>query len=303
MPLETLMNADSLAKVVPTSEKVMNLIDTVKNMSGEELTSTVLSGVIEYGGKILLAILVYVIGKWLIRKFTKFLRRIFEFRKTDASITKFTTSLISITLTTFLLLSVIGILGINTTSFLAIFASAGLAIGMALSGTLQNFAGGVLILTLKPYRTGDFVEVQGCTGTVKEISLFSTLLNTVDNKTIIVPNGNILNGIINNYSKEEFRRVDMSFGVAYGSDFKLVRETLLDIISKEQLIIKDRDIFVELGALSDSSVDFTIRVWTKTSDYWTVYFNLNKEVYARFNADGIEFPFPQMDVHVSNQDK
>lgn len=302
MPLETLMNADSLAKVVPTSEKVMNLIDTVKNMSGEELTSTVLSGVIEYGGKILLAILVYVIGKWLIRKFTKFLRRIFEFRKTDASITKFTTSLISITLTTFLLLSVIGILGINTTSFLAIFASAGLAIGMALSGTLQNFAGGVMILTLRPYQIGDFIEAQGYTGTVKEISLFSTLLNTVDNKMVIIPNGGLSTGIINNYSKESTRRVDWTFGVAYGSDYEKVKAVILDIIEKDERVLEDREVFVGLGELADSSVNFTVRAWTKSEHYWDLFFYVNETIYKRFNAEGIEFPFPQMEVHLNKKD-
>ncbi len=302
MPLETLMNADSLAKVVPTSEKVMNLIDTVKNMSGEELTSTVLSGVIEYGGKILLAILVYVIGKWLIRKFTKFLRKIFEFRKTDASITKFTTSLISITLTTFLLLSVIGILGINTTSFLAIFASAGLAIGMALSGTLQNFAGGVMILTLRPYQIGDFIEAQGYTGTVKEISLFSTLLNTVDNKMVIIPNGGLSTGIINNYSKESTRRVDWTFGVAYGSDYEKVKAVILDIIEKDERVLEDREVFVGLGELADSSVNFTVRAWTKSEHYWDLFFYVNETIYKRFNAEGIEFPFPQMEVHLNKKD-
>lgn len=301
MPLETLTNADSLAQAIPTTDKVMNLIDTVKNMSGEEIATTVLSAVAEYGGKILLAILIYIIGKWIIGKIIKFLRKIFQLRNTDKSITKFTLSLVNIVLLIFLILTVIGILGINTTSFLAIFASAGLAIGMALSGTLQNFAGGVLVLTLRPYQIGDFIEAQGYTGTVKEISLFSTLLNTVDNKMVIIPNGGISTGIINNYSKETTRRVDWSFGVAYGTDSEKVKAVILDILSKDERVLKENDIFVALGELADSSVNFTVRAWTNAENYWDLYFYVNETIYKRFNDEGIEFPFPQMDVHVSQK--
>lgn len=301
MPLETLTNADSLAQAIPTTDKVMNLIDTVKNMSGEEIATTVLSAAAEYGGKILLAILIYIIGKWIIGKIIKFLRKIFQLRNTDKSITKFTLSLVNIVLLIFLILTVIGVLGINTTSFLAIFASAGLAIGMALSGTLQNFAGGVLVLTLRPYQIGDFIEAQGYTGTVKEISLFSTLLNTVDNKMVIIPNGGISTGIINNYSKETTRRVDWSFGVAYGTDSEKVKAVIIDILSKDERVLKENDIFVALGELADSSVNFTVRAWTNSENYWDLYFYVNETIYKRFNDEGIEFPFPQMDVHVSQK--
>lgn len=302
MPFDILTSStDTTAVSVPVQDQVMNLIETYSSMSSSEIFSSLLSTLTVYGGKLLLAILVYFVGRWLIRRLLKFIKRIFDYRNTDKSIAKFTISLINIVLLIFLILMVVGILGFNTTSFLAIFASAGLAVGMALSGTLQNFAGGVMILTLRPYKIGDFIEAQGYTGTVKEISLFSTLLNTVDNKMVIIPNGGLSTGIINNYSKESKRRVDFVFGVSYGTDYDKVKATILDVVSKHSLIHQDGEIFVALSSLSDSSVDVTLRVWTNSENYWAVYFDITETIYKRFNADGIEFPFPQMDIHLDQK--
>lgn len=276
----------------------MDMIATVTSTPIEKLISKVVSVTTSVGLKILLAIVVYIVGRWLIKHVSNLCSKVFEKRKLDVSLSKFIVSLISITLSMCLILTTVGILGIDTTSFIAIFASAGLAIGMALSGTLQNFAGGVMILFLRPYKIGDVIEAQGFTGSVKEISLFNTLLNTPDNKMIIIPNGPLSTGVINNYSKENIRRVDWTFGVAYSSDYDFVNSVLMDIVSKHELVMKDPAVFIGLSEFADSSVNIVVRAWTASSDYWTVYFDINRSVFIRFKEEGIEFPFPQMDVHV-----
>ena len=201
-------------------------------------------------------------------------------------------------MTFILIIIVISFLGIDTTSFIAIFASAGLAVGMALSGTLQNFAGGVLVLLLKPYRVGDFIEAQGQTGTVKAITLFSTVLATPDNKNIILPNGGMSTGIINNYSKENIRRVDWTFGIAYGDDYDKAKATIASLLEADDRVMKDPAYFIALGALADSSVNITVRAWVASEDYWGVFFDMNEKVYKTFPKEGLNIPFPQMDVHL-----
>lgn len=284
-------------------QSIPELIDKFSSMSGEEIVRWGMSGLLDIGSKILLAVIVYVVGRWIIKRLVKILNKLFSHKSFDVSLNKFIISLVSISLSAVLILSVIGILGINTSAFLAIFASAGLAVGMALSGTLQNFAGGVLILFLKPFKIGDVIEAQGYIGTVKEISLFSTLLNTIDNKMIIIPNGPLSTEVINNYSKEETRRVDWLFGVSYGTDYDKVKAVIEDVVGNNDKVLKDIDLVIILKSLSDSSVDVEVRAWCQSADYWTLYFEVNEAIYKRFNADGIEFPFPQMDVHLNDVTK
>ena len=273
----------------------------LSQMSLEDIIQIVTHSVVEIALKILVALVIYFIGRWLIRAMRRFLNRIFEKRDVDISLRSFLQSFVQISLTLFLIIVIVGILGIDTTSFVAIFASAGLAVGMALSGTLQNFAGGVMILILKPYRVGDYIEAQGQSGTVKEIRLFNTVLNTTDNKTIIIPNGGISTGIVNNYSKEERRRVDWLFGIAYGDDYNQAKAILSELLDKDPHVLKEPPYFIALHSLGDSSVNIVVRAWTPSPEYWNVYFDLNEKVYKTFAEKGINIPFPQMDVHLSQE--
>ncbi len=292
--LQTAEATDSLAV-----NKVAELTDTISNMSTSEITSWVVTGAISIGSKILAAIIFYYICRWIIKRVLKVTEKVMEKRGIEISLSKFVVSLVSISLNIIVILTTVSILGINTTSFLAIFASAGLAVGMALSGTLQNFAGGVLILFLRPFKVGDFIEAQGFAGTVKEISLFSTLLNTLDNKMVIIPNGSLSTSPINNYSKETTRRVEWVVGVAYGTDFARAKSVLEDILSKHELVLQEEGLFIVLSELADSSVNITVKAWCNSADFGTVRFDVMEQIYSRFNAEGIEFPFPQMDVHLS----
>ncbi len=303
MPLNSLLTSEATTANDSTTvqNSVMELANKVSTMSSDELISWGISSVTTIVSKVVLAVVIYLVGKWLINRLVHFIQRAFEHRKIEISLSKFILSLVNISLSVMLIFTVIGVLGINTSSFLAIFASAGLAIGMALSGTLQNFAGGVLILFLKPFKVGDVIEAQGYTGTVKEISLFSTLVNTIDNKQVIIPNGSLSTSTINNYSKESTRRVEWTFGVAYGSDFDRVKGVILDVLSQHTLVMHDKEITVALSELASSSVNITVRVWCASADYWTLFNGVNELIYARFNRDGIEFPFPQMEVHLRNK--
>ena len=276
-------------------------LSKLSQMSLEDIIQIVTRNVVEIALKILVALVIYFIGRWLIRAVRRFLNRIFEKRDVDVSLRSFLQSFVQISLTLFLIIIIVGVLGIDTTSFVALFASAGLAVGMALSGTLQNFAGGVMILILKPYRVGDYIEAQGQTGTVKEIRLFNTVLNTTDNKTIIIPNGGISTGIVNNYSKEERRRVDWLFGIAYGDDYDKAKAILTDLLEKDARVLKDPPYFIALHSLGDSAVNIVVRAWTASPEYWNVYFDMNEKVYKTFSEEGINIPFPQMDVHLSQE--
>ena len=258
--------ADTLHK-----EILAQKIQTLSQMSTEELTSMVIKWVLNLSARVLIALAIFFIGRWIIRYLRKLLRRMMERRAVEASLKSFLLNLVSITLTLFLIIVIIGILGIDTTSFVAIFASAGLAIGMALSGTLQNFAGGVMILIFKPFRVGDFIEAQGQTGTVKEIQLFNTVINTTDNKTIMIPNGGISTGIINNYSKESLRRVEWTFGIGYGDDYDLAKATIASMLDQDERVLKDPAYFIALSSLGDSSVNIVVRAWTSTGDFWNVF--------------------------------
>ena len=253
---------------------------------------------VTYGVKLIAAIVTLVIGLWIIKMITNAISRLMDKKEVDPSLRGFLKGLTSILLKVMLIISVIGMMGIQMTSFIAILGAAGLAVGMALSGTLQNFAGGVIILILKPFKVGDYIEAQGHAGSVREIQIFNTVLKTPDNVTIILPNGGLSTGSVKNYSAEEKRRVDFVFGVAYGDDYDLAKATLLKLIEADERILKDPAPFIVLSELADSSVNITVRVWTKASDYWAVKFDLTEKVYKQFPKDNLNIPFPQMDVHL-----
>lgn len=287
--------ADSVVKA-----KLIDKVSELAAMKPDELIHTIISWMFQVSGKILLALAVYWIGRKLIKQLSKLLNKVFERRDIDLSVRSFTRSLIEITLTIVLIATIVGILGINTTSFVAIFASAGLAVGMALSGTLQNFAGGVMVLMLKPYKVGDFIEAAGQTGTVKDIRLFNTLINTTDNKQIIIPNNSIATGIINNYSKESTRRVDWTVSIAYGDDYDAAREAIEDLLRNDSRILASPSPLIALSSLAASSVDITVRAWVQSSDYWDVFFDMNEKFYKILPAKGVNFPFPQLQIHTSD---
>jgi len=255
----------------------------------------------EAGKDILVAILIYIVGRFIIKYILKLVAGLLKKRNVEASVQTFLRSFLSIILNLILTFAIISKLGVETTSFAALLASAGVAIGMALSGNLSNFAGGLIILMFKPFKVGDYIEGAGVSGTVQEIQIFHTILLTPDNRVIFAPNGALSGNAITNYSKKELRRVDFSFGVEYNEEFDKVKAAIQCIIDTDQRILKEPPATIELGALSASSVDITVRVWTKASDYWDVFFNMNKTVYAEFNKAGIKFPFPQLTVH--NADK
>mgnify|MGYP001817600750 CR=1 FL=1 len=263
-----------------------------------DLSSQITDLVYTYAPKLLGAIVVYIIGNMIIKWMVKKIDKVMEKRETDDSLKPFLRSLFGALLKTLLIISVLGMLGVEMTSFIAILGAAGLAVGMALSGTLQNFAGGVVILLFKPYRVDDFIEAQGYTGVVKEIQIFTTILLTPDNKTVIIPNGSLATGSLINYSAEPTRRVDFSYGIAYGDSVQKAREIIMKVIASDERILKDPESFVGLGELADSSVNLTTRVWVKTEDYWDVFFSMNESVYEALDKGGISIPFPQVDVHM-----
>lgn len=268
-----------------------------KGVDVEQLLSKLLDWGIEVGKDLLGAIIIYIVGRFIIKQVGRLLARILEKRKLEISVQTFLRSLVSILLNLILAFAIVSRLGVETTSFAALLASAGVAIGMALSGNLSNFAGGLIILVFKPFKVGDYIEDQNANGTVREIQIFHTILTTVDNKVIYVPNGALSSNAITNYNKQETRRAEWVFGVEYGEDFEKVKAVLQRIIDADPRILKDPAPMIALGALSASSVDIKVRAWAKTADYWDVYFDMNKIVYDTFNKEGIGFPFPQLTVH------
>ncbi|MDD2961327.1 MAG: mechanosensitive ion channel [Muribaculaceae bacterium] len=330
-------------------------LSSISSLSMTDVVDKLIHNAIDFGIKIAIALIVFYIGKLLINKLYKITKAIMVKRSVELSLATFILSLLKITLFFLLIIIVIGILGIETSSFIAIFASAGVAIGMALSGTLQNFAGGVLILLIKPYKVGDFIEAQGYNGKVKEIQIFYTIINTIDNKSISVPNGSLSTGTINNFSKEKYRRVDWKIGISYGDDFEVAKKLVLEILKADKRVVKkyleeentvalpetiseddtdgkkrniisrifyrhkvlnvkrkieafeeiklhhekiDCSPFVALGELADNSINIVIRAWTKSENYWDLYFSINEKIYVEFPKAGLSFPFPQLDVHL-----
>jgi small conductance mechanosensitive channel len=256
----------------------------------------------QWGPKLLLAIVVLIVGLWVVKRVVGAINKGLEAGSTDATLAKFLGNLASMVFKALLFISVAQMVGIETTSFIAILGAAGLAIGLALQGSLSNFAGGVLVLMFRPYKVGDFVDAQGVMGTVAEIQIFNTVIKTGDNKRIIVPNGAISNGIITNFSAEETRRVDFVFGIGYDDDIAKAKATLKRIFAEEDRVFTDPEPLVVVSELADSSVNFTCRVWVNAADYWGVFFDTTEKVKLVFDAENISIPYPQSDVHMHQAD-
>ena len=267
------------------------------NINWEHVLEKLITWGVETGKALVAAILIYVIGRFIIKQINTLLAKILQKRKFEISVQTFLKSLVNLLLNLVLAFAIISKLGVETTSLAAILASAGVAIGMALSGNLQNFAGGLIVLLFRPFKVGDWIESQGVSGTVREIQIFHTILTTADNKVIYIPNGALSSGTVTNYSREDTRRVDWVIGVEYGENYDKVESTVRRIISEDSRILNTPEPFVALHALDASSVNVVIRVWVKSGDYWGVYFDMNKKIYSVFNEEGIDFPFPQLTVH------
>lgn len=316
---------------VTDSATITNVIPELKSLSSislDELTQQLVSNITHFAISLAIAVAVFYIGKFIIKKIYNIVLAILLRRQIDKSLSTFILSFIRIALYFILIIVVIGILGIETSSFLALFASAGVAIGMALSGTLQNFAGGVLILLLKPYKVGDYIEAQGYAGTVTEIQMFHTIICTPDNKSIIIPNGGLSTGSINNYSREDYRRVDWEVCLSYGDDVNVARNVILDMLNNDPRVVKqyiedDREMrakengtnindkkvivnkadcspVVVLSKLADSSINLTARAWTTSGNYWGLMGDINEKIYNELPKHGLSFPYPQMDIHIKN---
>lgn len=244
-----------------------------------------------------------VIGFWVSKLIVKALRKMMARKNSDPGLISFVSSLVNIALKIMIIISVMGMVGIQMTSFIAVLGAAGIAIGMALQGTLSNFASGVMILIFKPYKVDDYIEAQGVAGFVKEIQIFNTIITTVDNKTVIVPNSSLATNLLTNYSKQDKRRVDWKVGVTYGTDFNVARDSIMRILEADSRVLKDPAPFISIIELADSSVNIVVRAWVNTPDYWNVFFDFNNKVYATFNEEGIEFPFPQVDVHLKDNNE
>ena len=251
-----------------------------------------------YGMKILAAIAILIIGRIVVGILTGIVRRLMRRANVDETLIKFVVSLTKIGLMTFVIISAVGALGVQTTSFVAIIGAAGLAVGFALQSSLSNFASGVMLIIFRPFKAGDFVEVSGTSGVIQAISIFNTTLNTPDNKVVIVPNGAITSGNITNYSAQEQRRVDMVFGIGYGDDIKKAKQLLDKILSDDSRVLKDPAPVVAVSELADSSVNFVVRPWVNTADYWGVFFDVTEKVKLTFDQEGISIPFPQSDIHL-----
>lgn len=284
--------AQAAAKVAGEAEKIVldkSQLDTILQQ--------MINWCVEAGKNILVAAIVFIIGRFIVSFLNRLLAGMLERRHVETTIQTFLKSLVNILLMVLLVISVVSALGINTTSFAALLASAGVAVGMALSGNLQNLAGGLIILLFRPYKVGDWVEGQSVAGTVSEIQIFHTILITGDNKTVYVPNGAMSSGVITNYSRKDTRRVEWVIGVEYGTSTDDVQNLLRTLLAADKRVLADPEPFIAVNALADSSVNILIRAWVKQEDYWGVYFDMNKVIYEEFNRAGLSFPFPQLTIH------
>ena len=273
------------------------VIEAAKSGQVDQLIDQVTAMGLQAGKSLLLAVVVAVVGRYAIKFINKVVAGMLERRNVEPTVQSFLKSFVNILLVTLLIITVVGTLGVNTTSLAALLASAGLAVGMALSGNLQNLAGGLILLFFKPFKVGDFIEAQGVSGIVKAIQTFHTVLTTTDNKELFIPNGPLSSGNVTNYTKNALRRVDFTVSVEYGTDVQKVKEVTLELLKADERIMQEPAPFIALKELASSSVDFTVRVWTKATDYWNVFFETNERIYAEFNKQGIKFPFPQLQIH------
>ena len=303
----------NILQTLVQGEEVENLADTLRVEGGKLLTNVVndprgvlhdlLDKAIDFGLKVLGALAIYIIGAWLIRRIKRLLLKIFEKRKTEKTIVSFVLSLVTLLLTVLLIVITVSALGINTSSFAALLAAVGVALGMALSGTVQNFAGGIIILAFKPFKAGDYIEAQGFGGFVKEVNILNTRLITRDNKETVLANGTLSNGNVINYSTRPIRRVDRTINVAYGTNAQECIDALVAIMKEDPRILDSStpgaaDPFAALEAQNSSDISFTVRAWVKTSDYWDVFFDLNQRMYTELPAKGIHFAYPHLDVKI-----
>ena len=291
---ETISN-DSTVQAM--AETVQMLRETPVNVWLPQLVKDYL---VPLGIKILVSIFILIIGRWVIKLVKNRMANGLVRKHADPTLHSFLSNLISVVLNFILIIIIISILGVNTSSLVALLASAGLAIGMALSGTLQNFAGGVIIILFRPFKVGDFISAQGQEGVVKEIQIFNTIILTTDNKVIHIPNGILSTGVMTIFTKEDTRRVDWTFSISYGDDYDKAKTVLLRLCQEDQRILQDPLPFVEIVNLNTSSVDLRVRVWVKSADYWPVFFSMNEKVYKTLPEEGLHFPFPQMDVHIAH---
>ena len=301
-PIDSLVKPDTLTTI---QAEIAAVVEKVATTPTNELLKDMVDSGVRFGLKLLAAFLIYFIGAWIIRNIKRMLSRTFERKKTDPAIASFVQSIASIALTIILIIVTVGTLGIDTSSIAALLTGGGLAIGMALNGTVQNFAGGLMILIFKPFKAGDYIEAQGHGGTVSEVNITSTKLTTTDNRVIIIPNGILSNDVINNYSSRQMRRLDIAIGVEYGSSSDQTKELLLDMLKDDDRVLTietgaPADPFVALSALNESSVEFIMRIWVKSDNYWPLKFDLNEKIYKELPANGIMFPFPQLDVNIKN---
>lgn len=292
---EKLMLPDSVQKA-----QFQEAITKIVNTDYHQLMLSLVDDAIWILLKILLALLVWTVGRWLIRKGLTMLDKLFVKRNVDGSLRSFLRNMANVIFSLMLILTVVQMLGVNITSILALFASATLAIGMALSGTMQNFAGGVMILLLKPYRVGDYISAQGQSGTVREIMLFSTCIETPDKQTIYIPNSSISTAIINNHSVSNLRRADIIVSIAYGDDVDVARDAIMALIKADERIHTDPAPTIIVKELAESSVNLSVRMWCDNTDYWGVIGDMNERIYKTLPEKGVNFPFPQLDVHLHN---
>jgi small conductance mechanosensitive channel len=264
--------------------------------------ATVQTTGLEFGMKALIALVIFFVGRLIARLITKGLHNVMQSQEVDKILETFVCNLAYWVLMIFVIIAAINQIGVQTTSLIAVMGAAGLAVGLALQGSLANFASGVLIVMFRPYRVGDFVEAAGIAGVVLQVQILTTVLKTGDNKQIIVPNGQIMGSIITNYSANETRRVDMTIGVSYDDDLDKVRSTIQELVNADDRILKDPECLIAVSALADSSVNFAVRPWVNTADYWGVMFDLTEAIKKRFDKEGISFPFPQQDVHLYKND-
>lgn len=291
---EKLILPDSIQKA-----KFAETVDKFIHMDYQKVLTDLVSQSIWIVLKLVLALAIYMAGRWLIKRILKLLAAAFERRAVDRSLQTFLRNLVKVVCYILLILFIVQVLGVNTTSIVALLASAGLAVGMALSGTLQNFAGGVMILLLKPYRVGDFISAQGQSGTVEEIMLFSTRITTADRQVIFIPNSSIATSIIDNYSLSPLRRVDWTVSISYGDDVETARAAILELLAADARVMRDPVPAVYVAALAEASVNLSVRAWCSNADYWDLFFSMNERFYNVLPQKGIRFPYPQLDVHLT----
>lgn len=298
-------NTDSLTTV---QAELAAVAAKLTNTPADELLADLIDKAVAFGLKVLAAILIYTVGIWLIRKLKRVVKRIFEKKETDPAIASFVQSILSIAMTIMLIIITVGALGVDTTSLAALLAGGGMAIGMALNGTVQNFAGGIMILAFRPFQSGDYIQFEEFEGTVTEVNIVSTKLTTADNRTIIIPNGALSNGTINNFTYNKVRRVEWIIDVEYGTDVEKTKVLLQDLLDDDPRILTvatgaPADPFIGLNNLAASSIKIVAKVWVNKEDYWPVKFHMNERIYTEFPKNGINFPYNKLDITIMNQDK